>query len=615
MARLFDQLLSSKRARFTYWSALCVFACRSHVSLCEPTCETEASGGKNPVNAEGGAGAPVSAGGVRAMSGGAAGESGSGAVNAGGSGATVDSVQGGAGAGDLPPSGAGAGGFAECDDDDDCRDASLCNGEERCESGSCVPGDTISCEHGMTCDDNYPSEPCGYANPSPWLLLYSNQQLWGLPTARIGKEPPIALGEREVNVLWLGFDKLYFSPDGRHALLQRWTIDLGTELLELYWGRGIPNLLQNVANLPNWGKYSEPVFSADSLAAVIRDSNRPAYYWLDFSHGTAVPTRIELPDHAALDSLQFCRDSHTLLLGPYETALINLGADLAMQEPSETELGPGEKAVSPDQSMIFIAGDNARIARCSPVADATSLGAGSERGAWSTDGTHLVTVTSDDSVTLYSVSKELTAQALWSGPSVTDWRWSSDNNRLVVRRLEGGAAQYGYLDVSASPVVLQPLKLTGNAELGPCGADGCLAFVPNEPASSRQLVFQAFASDSEPSLLAPEQPLELGIDYVDFAQRSVLLHRGVAEDQTELVLIDYSEASPSERRLVTWKSTRYDYDPDLSPVQVASDGSGVVVNTEQNLQQRIQWFSLTAPDASPIVFDVPAYAVTFQPWP
>jgi hypothetical protein len=576
------------------WLAAAAIACRGHTSLCDPDCGSPEAGPAGSV-AEGGAESPAN--GSRTTHGGA-GYAGNEMSVGGDTNEAGATPQGDGGAPGTPV--LGAGGASGCDDDADCRDASACNGAERCEARACVPGEPLHCDAGTTCDDDFPAEPCGFAKPSPWLLLYNHRRLWGLPTLEIGKRPLVDLGPYDDPTSnSAGLDTLYLSPDGRRALFGLTTFDLGRSILELSFGRGIPEPLHKIANIPAWGLYTAPYFFPESQGAVIQDSNTMSY-WLDFSGERAVPSPLPFLQEEA-ELLQVCRDRRGFLPTPDSAELVYLDGG----EWRETELGSGGKTLSPDRRLIFIAGDEARVVHCDSSAESASLGVTVTGWSWSGDSRHLFVRLPDATRKLYRVSPELTVSELWSGAvALGDWAWSSDRSKLLLRR-SGDSPSYAYLDLSEASPVLHELGLPGIAQEPMCGGDGCLALIEEQPGAGSQLVFQPFDSARKLVPLASSPTPDWSMRSTDLERHRIVLERSTGEGERELRLLDFGQEPVSDRSICAW-------DAEENPwVLVASDDSGVVVG---GIDQGWRWFSLIEADAPPVTLDVPAYVAWFQPW-
>jgi hypothetical protein len=147
----------------------------------------------------------------------------------------------------------GGEGEPECTDDADCDDERTCSGRERCVDERCVDGDDVECDHGTDCVEAH-AEPCVYKRPSPWVIAMSLETVSGLPLDELEKgEEMIQLAHQERTRALTGFGELWWSPDGRFAIVHSLEDRLGSRMDLLRFGAGLPSNLESIPDLPNWG--------------------------------------------------------------------------------------------------------------------------------------------------------------------------------------------------------------------------------------------------------------------------------------------------------------------------------------------------------------------------
>lgn len=525
-----------------------------------------------------------------------------------GSSPPVDATTGGAGR-DSTESDAAAGeagtSAVDCATDDDCADDLRCNGDERCEAGACREGVPLMCDAGTVCDETDPQELCAFAVRSPWLLLVGYEKVWGLPTAELGKRELMTLGERASTDLFVGLDTIEFSPSGRHAFITFMAPDFGEELLELGFSRGIPAPLHDVSNLPNWGTYSDPVFSPDGARALVSEYDSGVYL-LDLSGSSARPSALNVATFNAYD-VAFCSDSRTWLRkGPQTTLYVPtddgepLANDLAHYDDYDVEL-------SADARKIWLGGEDPRLVACSADATARALGTVADDASFSPDSRWLLLSLADGSATVSSVAESLETAEVWAGLDVVSWVWSPDGNAIALKMSSDEGASYGYLDLTQAEPVLHPFALDGRADLLGCGTRGCLAQIPEELDPARPLFFQRFDRGVKPLRLGDDlAPLSVAL--ADFEHDRLVLQRSQSQGN-ELTLTDFQGAP--ERHLFDWARGSVVVHP-------ASDDSGVEIGVRDEIEISNFWvtFPKTAKDAPNVVsLDAPGAKVLFQPWP
>lgn len=507
--------------------------------------------------------------------------------------------------GGSPSAAAGAGGDpAVCKTNDDCADELLCNGDEQCEDGACVRGSAPACEAGTTCLEGDVREPCGYAVQSPWLVLLGMERIWGLPTAELGKRKLLELGERPSSGIFVGMNGIAFAADGRRAFIDYLAEDFGEAVLELSFGRGLPDSVHNVDNLPNWGNYSKPVLSRDGARGLLSEFDTGAYF-LDLSGTRAAITQLEVP---VFDDyfVEYCSDNHTWLNKYPETTLYS--GPLA--HPTATSLGhvyDYNVELSPDARTIWIGSDRPRLVACAPDARSEALGVVADYAEFSPDSRFLLLTLPDDSTKVLSIAPSLTTTEVWSGSGVEHGYWSEGSESLVLQLESEGTSSYGYLALTEDQPALVPLALDGAASILGCGRDSCLARGPSQDDAQGPLLLQAIDGSAEP--VAPwGDSATSEVVLADFERDRLLLQQTSAEGN-ELVLSDFTGSSG--RHVFDWKSGAIF-------VERASDDSGLLLRVEDNIEFSNYWIVLprsSEAEATVVPLDVPAHKAVFQPWP
>lgn len=501
---------------------------------------------------------------------------------------------------------AGAAGTpAGCETDRDCDDGLSCNGDERCQAGACRPGTPLVCEGGTTCDEADPENACVYATASPWLVLLSNDKVLGLPTAELANRQLLTLGERASNGQFEGLSAITFSPSGRHALFEYAEQDFGEEMLELGFTRGMPGPLHDLTNLPNWGTYSEPVFSHDGAYALLSEYDSGAYL-IDLSGAKAASSPLNVPVFRA-EEVAFCSNNHTWLRKGSPTVLYTLTDG----QPAANDLGHDDDydvQVSPDARKIWLGGDTQRLVACSEETLSQPLGFVAQNASFSPDSRWLLLSLEDGSTKLLSVAESLETTEVWSGVGVVDSTWANGSGSLLLRQSSDVVSRYGYFDLSEKVPALKALPLDARATTLGCGQRGCLAQISEDDDPLRPLLFQPFDASSAPSSIGSDPTRLATVMLADFERGRLMLQRATATGN-ELTLTDF--AGTPERHLFDWrKGSAY--------VEQASDGTGIAIRVEDDFEFSNFWVAFPTKveqDPDIVSLGTPAFQARFQPWP
>ncbi|HEX2874931.1 MAG TPA: WD40 repeat domain-containing protein [Polyangiaceae bacterium] len=507
-------------------------------------------------------------------------------------------------AGGSPSEAAGNGGApAICETNDDCADDLICNGDEQCEDNLCVPGTPLTCDAGTSCSEGDPQEPCGFATPSPWLILLGSETIWGLPTAELGKRQLLELGWRKSDGLLVGMNAVTFSANGQHAFVEYLAEDFGQTFLELSFGKGVPKSARPVANLPTWGQYSALEFSPDGRRVLLFDYDLGGYS-LDLSGARATVAQLDARIDWG-DEVAFCSDNRTWLRVGIRATLYAeasgqpMAVDLEHKDDYDVEL-------SPDGRVIWLGGESQRLVACGPAAQSEALGVHAERAEFSPDSRFLLLTSEEGPAKLLSVTESLTTTEVWSGSGVLDWHWSEGAGSLLLHWGSEDASSYGYVSLSQEQPALVTLALDGAASILSCGREACLARGPAQDDSAGPLVLQALQANAEPVVLGDDSTTA-EVVLADFERNRLLLQRTTAQGN-ELTLSDFAGAP--ERRLFDWPSGKI-------TVERATDDSGFYIRVKDNVEFSNYWVTIPREandEATLLPLDVLAYFGTFQPW-
>jgi hypothetical protein len=343
------------------------------------------------------------------------------------------------------------------------------------------------------------------------LVLASSESLRGLPVGELGERELITLASRPRTASLVGFERLFWSPDGRVLVARSLEGEsvYGLELLR--FGAGLPAAPQVFTDLPARGYFEEPALSFDSRRALIVD-HRSGTYLVDLAEVPA-PTRLVAP----LDAVQrasFCGDSSSWvqqLLPTSRWALATLGKD----QITTRDLGPASPRFSRGGSLLAF-----------DLIDEGQAIAGVElRGCSGGD---------------------------WSAyfPHTSGAVFSDDSKLLLLKRATGGLRVMSLADPQA------PFELWSEPWAEP--ADRA-AFLPGE----QRLLFSYAAAEEPPTLHLLD--LEIGAD-----QRAVSLGLpGTAEVVATgaVAMLAWSNALAGEPRHLLWQSL----EPSSPPIVVLSD--------------------------------------------
>jgi hypothetical protein len=291
--------------------------------------------------------------------------------------------EGGSGGDATAPGGAaGAAGAplesAACRRDDDCDDRLSCNGSESCHAGQCSPGTPLKCTMGTACVEGKSAGECHFPEASPWLIVLSGGDVYGLPAAELERRDLLRLGHRDAPSVIGGFGSASFPLDGSRVWLNFYSGGFTrNSMFDVSLGPGLPGPVTPVRELPTEGGFFDPVFAADSRHAIIEDEYSGLYLF-DFPAGDPNGYRGRRLGDFEYDWLYepaFCKDSD-LLVTSGRVSPEDLASELPepavwmfdardSAELRETKLGDGQAAVSQDGAWIALVGsDGVELVGC-----------------------------------------------------------------------------------------------------------------------------------------------------------------------------------------------------------------------------------------------------------
>jgi hypothetical protein len=496
-------------------AALTLASCRGHRELCErEECApglTNAQGGASDEQPSSGAAAPVGQGGQR------------------------------------PP---------ECTVDADCDDARRCNGVETCLVERCSAGKDVECGNGTVCNEAA-VELCVYEQPSPWVIATSFESLLGLPLDELEKGGEmVELARRERDELLTGFDHVWWSPNGRVAVVRSFEDRMGSRMHLMRFGAGLPSKLESIPEVPNWGNFWEaPVFTADSARVMIVD-NYSGTYVVDLTDPAAPTTTLgsDTPDtEGTLGVVALCRDSDTWVAVDDDYSYFL--ATASDGQVSTVALGDGNVTVSPDGRLIAIdvegeEGDSSLELRpCSADTWVAPLGAG-YRLEFSPDSRLIaVELTEyDGGMSVASLADPQHPSTIWSdaaaSPPLGPW-FTPDSGRLMAELSDTTEEDPTVHVLNLSSGEIKPLGLGPYARVVEVGEQALLAWSVDFAAEPRDLVWQAFDRDAAPLVIVSDSDRqETSLERVRFDPASVFVSRMVGED-TEFGTLRFDASKPT----------------------------------------------------------------------
>jgi hypothetical protein len=451
----------------------------------------------------------------------------------------------------------GGAGEAECSDDTDCDDERTCTGRERCVDERCVAGDDVECDHGTDCVEAN-AELCVYKRPSPWVIAMSLETVSGLPLDELEQgEEMIQLAHQERTRALTGFADLWWSPDGRFAIVQSLEDRLGSRMDLLRFGAGLPSKLESIPDLPNWGDFwDDPVFSEDSKRVVIVD-NYSGTYVVDMTDPAAPVTTLGDSDAPEADSATIvgtrCASSNAWVARDEDDNYVLTSR--SNDELTSTPLGD-YVTVSPDARLIAVRvkGDEDDVPQielrpCSPETWATPLGRG-YRHEFSPDSQTIAFELTEygGGMSLISLADPQSPKTIWSdaaaSPPYGPW-FTPDGARLMPQLRENPDEDptLHVLDVTNGET--RTLGLPPYSDVAAMGAHALLAWSPNITSEPRDLLWQAFEREDAPTLILSDSAQHQAIVHdVRFEPGSVFISRPVG-DNTEVGMLRFDASEPT----------------------------------------------------------------------
>jgi hypothetical protein len=446
-----------------------------------------------------------------------------------------------------------------CADDATCDDGRVCNGLERCVDERCLPGVDVDCRHGTECVEAAP-EPCIYTEPSPWVVATSAETLLGLPLDELENGAEMAvLAHRERTAALTGFDHVWWSPNGKVALVRSFEDRMGSRMHLLRFGAGLPSELESIPDLPNWGNYwDDPVFSADSKRVLIVDTYSGSYVVDLTDEGR--PTTLgsidggEMPE-LAIEAL--CADATS-----WVTVDENYNHFLTSDsggEPSSIPLGQGSVTLSPDAQLLAVEvkGEDeddktVELRPCSQEAWVAQLGPG-YRLEFSSDSQAIALQLTEynDGMSVLSLADPQSPTTIWSsalaGPPVGPW-FTPDGSRLMMMLRETKDDDPTVQVLNLTNGEIQPLGFGPYARVVAVGGQALLAWSVDFTSEPRDLLWQAFDREEEPVLILSDSAAqETSLESVRFDPKSVFVSRYIG-GQTEFGTLRFDASAPESAR-------------------------------------------------------------------
>jgi hypothetical protein len=451
----------------------------------------------------------------------------------------------------------GGEGEPECSDDADCDDERTCSGRERCVDERCVPGDDVECYHGTDCVEAS-AELCVYRRPSPWVIAMSLETVVGLPLDELEEDGEmIQLAQQERARALTGFAELWWSADGRFALVRSLEDRVGTRMHLLRFGAGLPSKLESIPDLPNWGDFlNDPVFSEDSKRVVIVD-NYSGTYVVDLTDPAAPVTTLSGSDGPDSESVAIrskpCASPNTWVARDEDDNYILTSRSNG--ELTSTPLG-GDVTVSPDGRLLAVAlqGDEEGEQRqielrpCSSETWVTPLGPGYGH-EFSPDSQNIALELTEYSggMSLISLADPQSPKTIWSdaaaSPPYGPW-FTPDGARLMPQLRESPDEDLTLHVLDVTNGETRTLGLPPYTDVAAMGAHALLAWAPNIASEPRDLLWQAFEREAAPLVILNDSAQhEAMLHDVRFDRESVFISRPVGDD-TEVGMLRFDASEP-----------------------------------------------------------------------
>jgi hypothetical protein len=549
-------MVSLRTVRLVTSMLVLVAGCRSHAPLCEgDTCDT---------GAEAGAGGDAA---------GQQGSSGSTGVGGDGSGSGGDG-----GAGNDEP---------ECRRDGDCSLGTRCDGDERCVGGVCVLGEPVECLPDMVCEAQGESVTCLYEQPSPWLLIASNDRIVGLPRAQIVEQPLFTLLERGQVTFDTSFFEVQWSPTGENALAFAYETEFGTSLTRFRFGAGLPERAQ-LDELPNWldsiDSEVSAVFSVDGERLAV---DAEGLFLLQLE-GAAAATRWFQSSSRAL-----CAEPNSWLAS---YGVVSLVGEELLERPLA-----GEGYPSPDTRWIIEAGTPGRLVPCAASGDVLELGSvGSV--VWSSDSRYAAIALDDGGLRVLSLEDPAAPVEVWSHAAAEQHGFDTNNGALLIEVADADTFSLLTLD-GAEPAALTALSLEADACVKGIGADLLLAHWPCSDEGANQVVWLPLHEPAAPESISPGRVVEY-----DAALGLAVLDVGIDD---ELVFLQLDRESYRLQPLLI-KAEGSTYRFHFSP-----DAQGLVVTTAPGFRWIVDYYPIdtaTGDLQSKVQVTDGGVWVGWQPW-
>jgi hypothetical protein len=511
-----------------------------------------------------------------------------------------------------------------CSRDGECSNGLACDGEERCNDGSCEPGEPIVCPHAALHCEEDAAERCAFDTPSPWLVVGRGETLEGLPTTEIGKQiergEPISL----INLATrppsrsLGFAGAMVGTSGPFALAAAVEEEFLLSAQSFRFGPGLPSELQLVPDVPDvLDTLDEPLISSDSRFAVMFD--RGGFYLASLADRRQ-PTFLFPREPYDYYEPSFCEESGTFWRDD-DTGLSIVTATAAGPESRRIEAS-SSAAFSWEKRFVVVETDEASkvlVTPCSIAGTNTVYEA-----AWSPvigpgSQTLLLSLASGGQK-LFSLADPQAQIELWSSSiELVSASFSSDGAHLVglvddtlhVAELNDASRPPMSLGLpaEASLVTVYPYGANGWQDL--IGKNAALVWIPTEDGEGRELFWQPLnPTQARQSLLVDpdSSSVDILLSHHDFGQVFIAV-QDIGLQHLKRVRLDTEE--PELEELFTLGS-------ETVAVEVAPDGSGLVVLANSELIfSDLYWAALDSDGkvSPPVLISDHTFNYAFQPWP
>jgi hypothetical protein len=387
----------------------------------------------------------------------------------------------------------------------------------------------------------------------------SLETVLGLPLDELEKGAEmVRLGHQERTRVLTGFTNLWWSPNGRVALIRSAEDRLGSRMHLLRFGAGLPSKLESIPDLPNWGDFSDdPVFSDDSERVIIVDSYSETYV-VDLMDPASPVTTVGGSDGQPMETATSggwpCASPDTWVARDEDDDYV-LTSRGSSGELTSTPLGDSV-TVSPDARLIAIQvkgdedGDSQiELRPCSSETWLAPLGP-AYWAEFSPDSRTIALELTEynDGMSLLSLADPQHPETVWSDATastpVGPW-FTADGRRLLAELRESPDQDRTVHVLDVTNGAAKPLGLPSYASVAVAGGQALLAWSLGSDSAARDLLWQAFDREGAPLvILTDSDPSEVTLHDVPFDRGSVFISRPV-DDNTELSTLRFDASEPA----------------------------------------------------------------------